>query len=118
MVAGQLGINKTKAITKALTSAGFQVEKRWITKADHSKKQVRTYVVPDAHTWSEIVRRYIEEDDDQDMPQVLKSSLYVEASHPSQASQTPDSETDVTDVTGEDTPTVDTLEVSGKGERI
>jgi hypothetical protein len=105
MVAKQFGINKTKAVTQALTSAGFQVEKRWITKADgHTKKQVRTYVVPDRNTWSEIARRYIEEGELNDMPQALKSAVYVEVSQPSQVSQTQDFVTDVTDVTDAGTP--------------
>jgi hypothetical protein len=100
-----------KTVTQTLASTGFQVERRWITKADHSKKQVRAYVVPDQHTWSEIVRRYIEEGEDGDIPQVLKSSLYVEASQPSQVSQTTDSMTVKTDVTGVHTPTIEPKDV-------
>ncbi len=111
MVAKQFG-NKTKAVTQALTSTGFHVERRWVTKADgHTKKQVRAYVVPDQNTWKEIVRRYIECGQDNDMPQVLKSLLYVEVSQPSQPSQPPDSMTGVTGVTDVHTATVDLLEV-------
>jgi len=109
-----------KAVTQTLTSTGFQVEKRYITKADgRTKKQVRAYVVPDQNSWNEIVRRYIEEGDDIDMPPVLKSSVYVEVSQTSQPSQTTDSETDKTDKTGVHTPTIDVLPVGGgKGERL
>ncbi|MDP2729557.1 MAG: DUF3854 domain-containing protein [Dehalococcoidales bacterium] len=116
MVARQLK-SSVKAITQALTSVGFQVEKRWITLHRESrevKKQVRAYTVPDTRTWSEITSRYYYADDGNlavEIPQCLQSSKYApsaEASHPSQVSQKmsqhPENVTVETDVTRGNTP--------------
>jgi len=95
MVARQIK-SSVKAITQALTSVGFQVEKRWITLHKENKevrKQVRAYTVPDSRTWTEITSRYYFAEDgnlDVEMPRCLQSSKYApsaEASHPSQVSQ-------------------------------
>jgi len=95
MVARQIK-SSVKAITQALTSVGFQVEKRWITlhREDREvKKQVRAYTVPDSRTWVEITSRYYYAEDgnlDVEIPRCLQSSKYApsaEASHPSQVSQ-------------------------------
>lgn len=90
-----------KKVTQTLSSAGFQVEKRWITKVDgKTKKQIRAYAVPDSDTWAEIVRRYIIEDEDgAEIPEALKSALWVKPSQPSQVPQDSDPVTDETDVT-------------------
>ncbi|MFC2012187.1 TFIIB-type zinc finger domain-containing protein, partial [Chloroflexota bacterium] len=95
MVARQIKAS-VKAITQALTSVGFQVEKRWITLHKENKevrKQVRAYTVPDSRTWVEITSRYYYAEDGNlniEIPQCLQSSKYApsaEASHPSQVSQ-------------------------------
>ena len=95
MVARQIK-SSVKAITQALTSVGFQVEKRWITlhkEGKETRKQVRAYTVPDSRTWAEITSRYYFSEDgnlDVEIPQCLQSSKYTlsaEASHPSQVSQ-------------------------------
>ena len=95
MVARQIK-SSVKAITQALTSVGFQVEKRWITLHKENKevrKQVRAYTVPDSRTWVEITSRYYYAEDGNlnvEIPQCLQSSKYApsaEASHPSQVSQ-------------------------------
>jgi len=95
MVARQIK-SSVKAITQALTSVGFQVEKRWITLHKENKevrKQVRAYTVPDSRTWVEITSRYYYAEDgnlDIEIPRCLQSSKYApsaEASHPSQVSQ-------------------------------
>jgi hypothetical protein len=109
--------SSVKAITQALTSVGFQVEKRWITlhkEGREVKKQVRAYTVPDARTWAEITSRYYCAEDgnlDIEIPQCLQSSKYApsaEASHPSQVSQKmsqyPENVTVETDVTRGNTP--------------
>ncbi len=106
-----------KAITQALTSVGFQVEKRWITvhKEDREvKKQVRAYTVPDSRTWTEITSRYYYAEDGNlsvEIPRCLQSSKYTlcaEASHPSQVSRElsgrSENVTGETDVTGGNTP--------------
>jgi hypothetical protein len=116
MVARQIK-SSVKAITQALTSVGFQVEKRWITlhKEDkEARKQVRAYTVPDSRTWVEITSRYYYAEDgnlDVEIPRCLQSSKYTlsaEASHPSQVSQKVSDQhglvTVETDVTGENTP--------------
>jgi len=95
MVARQIK-SSVKAITQALTSVGFQVEKRWIAlhkEGKEVKKQVRAYTVPDSRTWAEITSRYYFSEDgnlDVEIPPCLQSSKYApsaEASHPSQVSQ-------------------------------
>jgi len=95
MVARQIK-SSVKAITQALTSVGFQVEKRWITlhkEGKEARKQVRAYTVPDSRTWAEITSRYYYAEDgnlDVEIPQCLQSSKYApsaEASYPSQVSQ-------------------------------
>jgi len=95
MVARQIK-SSVKAISQALTSVGFQVEKRWITLHKENKevrKQVRAYTVPDSRTWVEITSRYYYAEDgnlDVEIPRCLQSSKYApsaEASHPSQVSQ-------------------------------
>ena len=95
MAARQLK-SSIKAITQALTSVGFQVERRWITlhkEGREVKKQVRAYTVPDSRTWAEITSRYYYAEDgnlDIEIPRCLQSSKYTlcaEASHPSQVSQ-------------------------------
>ncbi len=95
MVARQIK-SSVKAITQALTSVGFQVEKRWITLHKENKevrKQVRAYTVPDSRTWVEITSRYYYAEDGNlnvEIPQCLQSSKYApsaEASQPSQVSQ-------------------------------
>jgi len=95
MVARQLK-SSVKAVTQALMSVGFQVEKRWITlhkEGREVRKQVRAYTVPDSRNWMEIISRYYFAEDsnlDVEIPQCLQSSKYTpsaEASHPSQVSQ-------------------------------
>jgi len=95
MVARQIK-SSVKAITQALMSVGFQVEKRWITlhkEGGEVRKQVRAYTVPDSRTWVEITSRYYYAEDgnlDVEIPRCLQSSKYApsaEASHPSQVSQ-------------------------------
>ncbi|MFC2040962.1 DUF3854 domain-containing protein [Chloroflexota bacterium] len=116
MVARQIK-SSVKAITQALTSVGFQVEKRWITLHKENKevrKQVRAYTVPDSRTWVEITSRYYYAEDGNlnvEIPQCLQSSKYApsaEASHPSQVSQKVSDQhepvTLETVVTGEKTP--------------
>jgi hypothetical protein len=116
MVARQLKAS-VKAVTQALMSVGFQVEKRWITlhkEGREVRKQVRAYCVPDSRVWAEITSRYyFTEDGDLDIkiPASLQSSKYApsaEASHPSQVSLklSPQSENETveTDVTRGNTP--------------
>jgi hypothetical protein len=116
MVARQLKAS-VKAVTQALVSVGFQVERRWITlhkEGRQIKKQVRAYCVPDSRTWAEIISRYYYAEDGDlnvEIPQCLQSSKYApsaEASHPSQVSQEPSEEpenvTVETDVTRGNTP--------------
>ncbi len=116
MAARQLK-SSIKAITQALTSVGFQVERRWITlhkEGREVKKQVRAYTVPDSRTWREITSRYYYNEYDNldiEIPRCLQSSKYTlcaEASHPSQVSQKipqqPEKVTGKTDVTGQNTP--------------
>ena len=116
MAARQLK-SSIKAITQALTSVGFQVERRWITlhkEGREVKKQVRAYNVPDSRTWREITSRYYYNEYDNldiEIPRCLQSSKYTlcaEASHPSQVSQKirqkPEKVTGKTDVTGQNTP--------------
>ncbi|MFC1982483.1 DUF3854 domain-containing protein [Chloroflexota bacterium] len=116
MVARQLK-SSVKAVTQALVSVGFQVERRWITlykEGREIKKQVRAYCVPDSRIWTEIISRYYYAENGDlnvEIPLCLQSSKYApsaEASHPSQVSQEPSQQpenvTVETDVTRGNTP--------------